>query len=332
MKIFIAGGSGAIGAQLIPRLVAADHTVVAMTRSATKRGRIEGLGAESVLADAFDRTSVVQAVMRAEPDVVIHQLTNLVGADNVKHFDRVFAATNRLRVEGTDNLLGAARSAGARRFIAQSYGNWNFERGGTVAKTEEDPFDPSPPREQTESMQAIRHLETVVRGAEGIEGMVLRYANFYGPGTSYAPDGVITEMVHNRRFPIVGDGAGVWSFIHVDDAATATIAALDRGAPGIYNIADDDPAPVAEWLPAFASAVGAKRPYRVPVWLGRLAAGEVGVSMMTRIRGAANGKAKRELGWTPAYPSWRDGFAARTQVAAPVAGSSESPRHTGANS
>jgi nucleoside-diphosphate-sugar epimerase len=252
----------------------------------------------------------MQAVMRAEPQVVINQLTALTGATNIKHFDRVFALTNRLRTEGTDHLLEAARAAGARRFIVQSYANRTYERRGGPIKTENDPFDPDPPSEQTESLRAIRHLERAVLEDDGVEGIVLRYANFYGPGTSYAADGVITTMVRKRRFPVVGDGAGIWSFVHIDDAAAAAAAAVQRGGPGVYNVADDEPAPAAEWLPALAAALGAKPPRHVPVWLGRVAIGEVGVSMMTRIRGISNAKARRELGWTPAHPSWRQGFRA----------------------
>src|SRR5919108_633123 len=206
-----------------------------------------------------------------------------------------------LRTEGTDYLLAGAQAAGTRRFIAQSYGNWNYERTGTGLKTEEDPFDPSPPPNQVKSLAAIRYVEKAVLGAAGIEGVALRYGNFYGPGTGIAADGDIVAQVRKRRFPIVGDGSGVWSFVHMDDAASAAIAALGRGAPGVYNVADDEPAPVAAWLPDLAAAVGAKPPRHVPVWLGRLAAGEVGVSMMTRIPGTSNAKAKAELGWAPQY-------------------------------
>jgi nucleoside-diphosphate-sugar epimerase len=216
--------------------------------------------------------------------------------------------TNRLRTEGTDHLLEGARAAGARRFIAQSYGNWNYERTGTALKTEGDPFDPSPPANQVESLKAIRYLEEAVVEASGLEGIALRYGNFYGPGTGLALDGDIVGLVRKRRFPIVGNGAGVWSFVHMDDAAGAALAAIDHGGRGVYNVVDDEPAPVSAWLPELADAVGAKPPRRVPVWVGRLAAGEVGVSMMTQIRGTSNAKAKRELGWTPRYRSFRDGF------------------------
>jgi nucleoside-diphosphate-sugar epimerase len=230
---------------------------------------------------------------------------------NYAKFDEEFALTNRLRTEGTDYLLAAARTVGARRFIAQSYGNWNYARTGpkTGLKTEEDPLDPTPPRHQQQSLQAIRYLENaVVIAADGIEGVALRYGNLYGPGTGFALDGDIVATVRTRGFPIVGDGAGVWSFIHVDDAAAATVAAIQRGVPGVYNVADDEPAPVRTWLPALAQAVGAKPPRHIPAWLGRLVIGEVGMSMMTQIRGVSNTNARRELDWTPYYATWRQGF------------------------
>jgi 2-alkyl-3-oxoalkanoate reductase len=309
MRVFVAGASGAIGKSLVPQLASRGHEVVAMTRSASKVEALRSLGAEAAVADAFDRAAVMQAVVRAEPDVVIHQMTGLSGASDFKNFDREFELTNRLRTEGLDTLLEAAQAAGARRFVAQSYGNWNYERTGVSMKTEEDPLDPEPAVNQRKSLEAIRYLESRVLGAEGIEGVVLRYGNFYGPGTDVARDGGFAELLRKRRFPIVGDGSGVWAFIHIEDAAAAAVAAVEGGAPGIYNIADDEPARVADWLPELARALGTKPPRRVPVWLGKLAAGEVGVSMMTKIRGTSNAKAKRELGWTPRYPSYREGFA-----------------------
>jgi nucleoside-diphosphate-sugar epimerase len=251
---------------------------------------------------------MIRVVAEATPEVIIHQMTGLAGMKSLKKFDAEFAATNRLRTEGTDNLLAAARAAGARRVVAQSYGNWNYERTGTTLKTEEDPFDPDPPANQRQTLRAIEYVERAVTEVDGIEGVALRYGNFYGPGTGISRDGDITAQVRRRGFPIVGDGAGVWSFAHMEDAAAAAVAAAERGAPGVYNICDDDPAPVAVWLPELARAVGAKPPLRVPVWLGRLFVGDVGVSMMTRIRGVSNGKAKQELGWKPRYQSWRDGF------------------------
>jgi 2-alkyl-3-oxoalkanoate reductase len=308
MKVFVAGATGAIGKRLVPQLVASGYEVVAMTRSPRHADPLRAAGAEPVVVDVFDRSAVMQAVKRAVPEVVIHELTDLKGLKNFKQFDDEFALTNRLRIEGTDHLLEAARAAGARQFIAQSFGNWNYERTGTGLKTEEDPLDPNPPRNQTKSLGAIRYVENAVVGAQGIEGIALRYGNLYGPGTGFAADGEIVAMVRKRGFPIVGDGAGVWSFIHVDDAAAATIAAMRRGAQGVYNVVDDEPAPVAIWLPELARVLGAKPPRHIPVWLGRLVIGDVGVSMMTQVRGATNAKARRELGWKPSYSTWRQGF------------------------
>jgi nucleoside-diphosphate-sugar epimerase len=307
-KVFVAGANGAVGKPLVAQLVAHGYDVVAMTRSPKTSEALRALGAEPVVADALDRAALIEAVTRAEPEVVIHELTALTQAKDYKHFDDEFAMTNRLRTEGTDNLLAAAQAAGARRFIIQSYGNWNYARSGATAKTEDDPLDPTPPANQTKSIEAIRYLEEAVLGADGIEGVALRYANLYGPGTGFAADGDIAASVRKRMLPIIGNGAGVWSFIHVDDAASATVAAIQPDARGIYNIADDEPAPVSVWLPDLARALGAKPPFRLPVWLGRLIVGDVGVSMMTQIRGASNVKAKRELGWTPSYASWREGF------------------------
>jgi nucleoside-diphosphate-sugar epimerase len=327
MKVFVAGASGAVGARLVPLLLASGHQVTGSTRSPRKTGALRALGADPVVADGLDRAAVMRAVMRAEPDVIIHQMTGLAGVSSFRRFDDEFASTNRLRTEGTDHVLEAARAAGVRRVIAQSFGNWNYERTGSVAKREEDPFDPDPPANQVRSLAAIRHVEQAVTGADGIEGIALRYGMFYGPGTGFALDGDLAALVRKRQLPIVGDGAGVWSFVHVDDAAAATVAAIGRGAPGVYNIADDEPAPVAAWLPGFARALDAKPPRHVPVWLGRLATGEVGVSMMTRIRGASNAKAKRELGWQPRYATWREGFRAGLgdlPVPLPAASSSRS--------
>ena len=308
MKVFVAGGGGAIGKPLIPKLVARGYEVVGMARSRMSGDRLRGLGVDVVIADALDRPSVIKAVVQARPEIIIHQLTALSQMKSLRNFDREFALTNRLRTDGTDHLLEAARRAGVRRFIAQSYGNWNYQRSGSATKTEDDPFDPNPPVNQKHSLAAIRHLEAAVLGADGIEGIALRYGNFYGPGNGISEEGEIAAQVRRRRLPIIGDGGGIWSFVHIDDAATAAVAAIERGDPGVYNIADDTPAPVADWLTELARALGAKAPRHVPVWLGRLAAGEVTVSMMTEIRGTSNAKAKRELGWTPRYPSYRDGF------------------------
>lgn len=308
MKVFVAGATGVVGKRLVPALLAAGHQVVAMTRSAGKAGALAAADAEPVVADGLDRAAVLRAITSTAPEVIIHQMTGLAGMKSLKKFDAEFAVTNRLRTEGTDHLLAAARAAGVRRVVAQSYGSWNYARTGTTLKTEGDPFDPTPPANQRQTLAAIEYLEQAVTHADGIEGVALRYGSFYGPGTEIAAEGDIVAQVRKRAFPIVGDGAGVWSFIHIDDAASAAVAAIERGAPGVYNIADDEPAPVAVWLPDLALALGAPAPRHVPVWLGRLFVGEVGVSMMTQIRGASNGKAKRELGWKPRYQSWREGF------------------------
>ncbi|HEX8856212.1 MAG TPA: NAD(P)-dependent oxidoreductase [Thermoleophilaceae bacterium] len=309
MRVFVAGATGAIGKQLVPRLVAAGHEVHGMTRSESNQALLGELGAVPVVADALDPEQVAEAVGRARPDVIVHELT-AIGAVDMRHFDRDFALTNRLRTEGTDHLLSAGQAIGVRRFVAQSYGAWWYVRTGGPVKSEEDPLDPTPAREMRESWAAIRHLEQAVAGADWTEGIVLRYGAFYGPGTSMAPGGELPEMIRKRKFPLVGNGGGVWSFIHVADAAEATLAAVEHGSRGIYNVVDDDPAPVAEWLPALAQTLGAKKPVRVPRFIGRLFAGEVGVVMMTDARGASNAKAKRELGWRPAHPSWRQGFLA----------------------
>jgi nucleoside-diphosphate-sugar epimerase len=309
MKVFVAGASGALGRRLVPVLVGAGHDVVGMTRTLGATGFLRGLGAEPVVADGLDEAAVMRVVAAAEPEVVIHEMTGLTGVKSFRRFDDEFALTNRLRTEGLDHLLAAARAVRARRLIAQSFGNWNYERVGGSVKTEDDPLDSNPPARMSRTLAGIRYLESTLAETDDIEGIALRYANFYGPGSAqFAEHGTFVDQVRKRRLPIIGDGAGVWSFIHYDDAATATMLAMDHGAPGVYNIADDEPAPVAVWLPEFAAALGAKPPRRVPVWLGRLVAGEPGVSLFTRIRGASNAKAKQELGWQLIYPSWRDGF------------------------
>jgi nucleoside-diphosphate-sugar epimerase len=313
MKTLVAGATGAMGRQLLPRLAAAGHDVTGITRSDEKLDLIRSLGARGVAADVLDPDDVARAVAETEPDVIIHELTALSGDLSFRHFDRTFAMTNRLRTEATDHLLAAGRASGVQRFIAQSFAGWPFARTGGPVKTEDDPLDPHPVAAMRESFDAIRHLEDAVTGTDGIEGIVLRYGGFYGPGTGLSRGGDQLQLLRDRKFPVVGDGGGVWSFVHIEDAAEATAAAVTRGRPGIYNIVDDDPAPAREWLPAAASAVGAKPPRHLPRWLGRLAAGEAAVVMMTEIRGASNEKAKRELGWQPRHASWREGFA---QVAA----------------
>jgi nucleoside-diphosphate-sugar epimerase len=307
MRVFVAGSTGAIGRCLVPLLLESGHDVIALSRSAQKARGLEALGAKVAVADALDREALTAVIRRAEPEVIVHQLTALAGVGNFKTFDRDFTLTNRFRTEVTDTMLAAARMAGTRRFVAQSFCGWPFAREGGPVKTEEDPLDPNPPAGFGGILAAIQYLEDAVRTTTDPQALALRYGFFYGPGTGIAKDGPIVELVRKRRMPIVGSGAGIWSFVHVADAARATVAAIARGTPGIYNIVDDEPAPVSAWLPALADAVGAKPPRRVPVWLGRLAIGDGGVSMMTRIRGGSNAKAKRELGWQPAYPSWRRG-------------------------
>jgi nucleoside-diphosphate-sugar epimerase len=319
MKVLVAGATGALGKQLVPRLVAGGYEVAGMTRSESKLEAVRSLGATPVVADALEPDEVARAVAEVEPEVIIHQLTALAGSlTDARHPDRAFALTNRLRTEGTDYLLAAGRAVGVRRFVAQSYAGWRFARHGGRVVTEDDPFDLGLPHKLRGGLDAIRHLEDAVTGAGWTEGLVLRYGNFYGPGTSMAPGGEHFDGIKKRKFPVVGSGAGVWSFVHIKDAAEATVAAVERGKRGIYNIVDDDPAAVADWLPAAASALGAKPPWRVPRWLGRLLAGEAAVVMMTEVRGASNAKAKRELGWSPRHRSWRDGFVEAATPQAPL--------------
>jgi 2-alkyl-3-oxoalkanoate reductase len=308
MKIFVAGATGALGRRLVPLLVSNGHTVVGTTRTSDKADALRAVGAAPVVLDALDRDAVIDALTRAEPDVVVHELTALAGFTDFRKLDEGFAATNRLRTDGTDHLLEGMRQLGIRRIVAQSYAGPGFyARTGGPVKTEDDPFDPDPPAALRRTVEAVRYLERAVLKTDGVQGTVLRYGGFYGPGTSAGEGGSQLEAVERRQFPIVAAGTGVWSFIHIDDAATATLAAIESGRTGVYNIVDEDPAPVAEWLPALAAAIGAKPPRRVPAWLARLFAGAL-VVMMTESRGASNAKAKRELGWRPAYPSWRTGF------------------------
>lgn len=317
MKIFVAGATGVLGRELVPLLVARGHEVVGMTRNASKQNLVRSMGARPVVADALDPDAVAQAVASAEPEVIVHQLTALSGPMSVRDArrpDRSVAATmtNRLRTEATDHLLAAGRAVGARRFVAQSFAGFRFARTGGPVLTEADPFDPDDPPAALRTVQAgYLYLEQAVTTIEWGEGLVLRYGGFYGPGTSIslAPDAVMAALIRKRRLPIFGDGGGVSSYVHIEDAAAATAAAVDHGQPGIYNVVDDDPAPVREWLPVLASALGAKPPRRVPRWLARLLAGEAATAMMTEAKGASNEKAKRELGWQLRYPSWRQGFA-----------------------
>jgi nucleoside-diphosphate-sugar epimerase len=309
MRIFVAGAAGALGKQLIPRLVENGHEVTGMTRSESKSPVVAELGATPVVADGLDPEQVANAVAKANPEVIVHELTALSGNPDMRHWDRYFALTNRLRTEATDHLLAAGRAVGVKRFVAQSYAGWPYARNGGPAKTEEDQLDPNPVPAMRQSFDAIRYVEDTVTGADWTEGIVLRYGGFYGPDTSVWRGGEVSELIRKRRFPVVGDGKGVWSFVRIDDAAAATVAAIERGKRGIYNIVDDSPEPVSEWLPGIAKAFGAKPPRHIPRWLGRLLAGEVVAVMMTEVRGASNEKAKRELGWSPEYPSWREGLA-----------------------
>jgi nucleoside-diphosphate-sugar epimerase len=316
MKVFVAGATGVLGRALVPQLVAAGHEVVGMTRSASKQDLVRSLGARPVVADALDPDAVAQAVASAEPEVIVHELTALSGKMSLRdarHPDRSPMAlmTNRLRIEATDHLLAAGRAVGARRFVAQSFGAFRYARTGGPVLTEADPLDPDPPAALRPVVKGLLYLEHAVTTIEWGEGLALRYGGFYGPGTaiSNAPDALMAAPIRKRQFPIVGDGGGVLSHVHVDDAAAATTAAIEHGRPGIYNVVDDEPAPVREWLPVLASALDAKPPRHIPRWLGRLAAGEAATLMMTEVRGASNAKAKRELGWQLRYPSWRQGFA-----------------------
>jgi nucleoside-diphosphate-sugar epimerase len=310
MKVLLAGATGALGRQLVPRLVADGHEVVGTTRTPSKLDTIRALGGSGVVADMLDPDQVARVVAEAEPEVILHELTALDRPFDVRRFDRTFEETNRLRTETTDHLLAAGRASGVKRFIAQSYAGWPFARTGPMVKSEDDPLDPSPPAGIRETHAAIRHVEEAVTGADWTEGIVLRYGGFYGPGTSLSAEGgAQTQQIRERKFPVVGNGAGVWCFVHIEDAAEATVLAVTHGRRGLYNIVDDDPAPVSEWLPAAARAIGAPPPRHVPRWLGRLVAGEVGAVMMTEVRGASNEKAKRELGWRPRHASWRQGFA-----------------------
>jgi nucleoside-diphosphate-sugar epimerase len=305
MRVFVAGAGGAIGSRLVPQLLERGHEVVATTRKADRAGALSRLGATVVSMDGLDAASVGEAVARAEPEVIVHEMTALTDVADVRRFDEEFALTNELRTRGTDHLLAAADAVGVRRFVAQSYTGWPNERTGSAVKSEEDPLDQSPPAHQRRSLDAIRYVERAVTEAP-LDGLVLRYGALYGPAPALASE--FARQIRARKFPVVGDGAGIWSFLHIDDAAAATVLAVEHGRPGLYNVVDDDPAPVAEWLPHLARCLGAPPPRHVPVWLARFAAGDVGISLMTQVRGSSNAKARRELGWEPAWPSWRQGF------------------------
>jgi nucleoside-diphosphate-sugar epimerase len=300
MHVFIAGGTGAIGRRLIPQLVERDHRVTATTRGPAKLAGLEKLGARAVVVDGLDSAAVGEAVASAEPDAVVHQMSALSGKLDPKHFDRSFALTNRLRTEGLDHLVAAAQATGVPHVVAQSFTGWPNIRSGGWVKDEEDPLDPEPPRAQRETLGAIRYLEETVQKEDGT---VLRYGGFYGDASD-----AMVPLVRKRQLPVVGGGTGYASWVHLDDAAAATVLALEQQARGVFNIVDDEPAPASEWLPFLADCVGAKPPLRLPVWVVRLAAGDVAVSMLTRTRGSSNARAKRELGWELRWPSWRQGF------------------------
>jgi nucleoside-diphosphate-sugar epimerase len=300
MHVYIAGGTGAIGQRLVRQLVARGHRVTSTTRDARKIELIEGMGAEAVVVDALDSAAVGESVAKAEPDAVVHQLSALSGKLDVKHFDRSFAMTNRLRTEGLDHLIAAAQASGVPHVVTQSYTGWPNIRSGDWVKDEEDPLDPEPPRAQRETLEGIRYLEDAT---QKVGGTVLRYGGFYGDATN-----AMVPVIRKRQFPLAGGGTGYTSFVHLDDAASATVLALEKGTRGVFNIVDDEPAPASEWLPYLAECVSAKPPMRLPLWVARLAGGEVAVSMLTRTRGSSNARAKRELGWELRWPSWRQGF------------------------
>lgn len=314
MRVFVTGATGALGSRLLPLLVAAGHSVVGMTHTAAKSQTIRRAGAEPVVADGLDASAIRTAVENAAPEVIVHEMTALRGASDLRHFDRSFALSNRLRTEGLDNLLAAATVAGTRRLVAQSFCGWPYARTGDHVKSEEDLLDPQPPREMRRTLDAIRYLETRLLQARNIEGLSLRYGYFYGPGTGLL-DEILIQQLRRRRFPLIGGGTGWWSMVHIDDAAAATAIAVERGDPGIYNIVDDEPAPVREWLPTLAASVGAKPPLRVPKLLAVPLAGKHLVAMMTESRAGSNAKAKRVLSWQPVHRSWRAGFGAALRAA-----------------
>jgi nucleoside-diphosphate-sugar epimerase len=307
MRVFVAGASGAVGRPLVPKLVAGGHEVTGMTRSESKTEDLRRAGARAVVADVFDVDALGAAMEEARPEVIVHELTALPDRIDFRKAD-TYAATNRVRTEGTRNLIGAALAAGARRLVCQSIA-FAYRMDGEGLKTEDDPLLSEAGGAFGSGVSALREMEAMVLGTNGLDGLVLRYGFFYGPRTYYAADGTSTDDVRRRRLPIVGKGSGVFSFIHVDDAADATVAAVERGAAGVYNITDDEPAPMREWVPVFAQAAGAKPPRRVPVWLARFVAGKDVSNFAVGLRGASNEKAKRELGWEPAHSSWRSGFA-----------------------
>lgn len=308
MRVFVTGASGAVGSRLLPLLLAAGHSVVAVTHTPAKTRQLRQAGAEPVVADGLDAAAMRAAVVKAKPDVIVHEMTALTGGD-LRKFDRSLALSNRLRTEGLDHLLAAAVEVGTHRVIAQSYCGWPYARTGGHVKTEEDPLDPEPPAQMRRGLAAIGYLESRLMQLPGTAGLCLRYGTFYGPGTGLLESSIVDQL-RQRRLPLIGGGTGWWSLVHVDDAAAATAIAIERGNPGVYNIVDDEPAPVSDWLPALAAAVGAKPPRRIPKWLALPLAGKPLVTMMTDSRAGSNAKARRMLGWQPVHRSWRTGFAA----------------------
>jgi nucleoside-diphosphate-sugar epimerase len=308
MRIFLTGATGAIGQRLLPLLVSDGHEVFASTRSS---GKLEGLqqqGAHPLVLDVLDAASTRRAVVSVKPDVVIHELTALSHVKSYRHLDVALAETNELRTRGLDNLITAAVEAGATRFIAQSFLGWPNGRGGPRINSELDPLDDSPLPSMVKSLAAIKHIETTVPSIQTMTGVVLRYGQLYGPGSGFSANGAMVRLIERRSFPLIGGGGGIWSFVHVDDAASATVAALSRGDAGIYNVVDDEPSEISNWLPFLARLIGAKRPYSIPKWLGRLIAGDAVTVQMTAIRGSSNQKAKRVLHWHPQHTTWRTGF------------------------
>jgi nucleoside-diphosphate-sugar epimerase len=301
MRVLVVGATGSVGRQLVPQLVAAGHDVTGTTRSPAKADSLRAAGADPMVVDGLDAAATGEAVAKAAPDVIVYEATAIPEKLNFRKFDQTFGPTSELRTAGLDHLLAAAAAQGVPRLIAQSYAGWPNARTGGPVKTEEDPFDPDPPPAMRATLDALRYLEDKVTAAGGL---ALRYGNLYGPGSSE----IFTGMLRRRQVPVVGSGAGIWSFLHVTDAAAAAVAAVSTGAPGVYNIVDDEPAAVTEWLPVMARGAGARPPLHVPAWVGRLAVGAAGLSMMTQIRGCSNARAKAELGWRPVWPTWREGF------------------------
>ena len=301
MRVLVIGAGGAIGSRLVPELRKSGHEAVGSSRSEAHAAGLRSLGAEPIVLDALDASATREAVAAARPDAIVYQATALAGDIDFTHIDRSFGATNRLRTEGLDNVLAAAKAARVSRLVAQSYAPERYAREGGWVKTEDDPLDSNPVPGMGQTVAAMNYLDQTVTAAGGI---ALRYGAFYGD------DNVLLAAVRAGKYPVVGDGEGVMSFIHLEDAAAATVCALEHEGPAIYNIVDDEPARLSEWLPELAQILGAKPPRHYPKLLARLFAGEGAVVMATQTRGASNGKAKRELDWKPTYASWRDGFAA----------------------